>query len=116
MKEDAMDVKVVRKDDARVFMEGPELCREYIVTPRITFGTSRLLPGQRGDIDKGHPASHEVFFVVKGHVMLFVETTKAYYELHEQDMILMPESVPHTLINVGETEAVISWSKAPSEL
>ena len=111
-----MDVKVIKKQDAKVFMDGPELCREYLVTPKITFGTSRLLPGQRGDIDKGHPDSHEVFFVVKGHVVLFVESTKKYYELNEQDMILMPEGVPHTLINVGEDEAVISWSKAPSEI
>jgi mannose-6-phosphate isomerase-like protein (cupin superfamily) len=110
-----MDVKVVRKDEARVFMEGQELCREYVMTPRIMFGTSRLLPGQRGDVDKGHPASHEVFFVVKGDVVLYVETTNTSYELHEQDAIVMPEGVPHTLINVGLTEAVISWSKAPSQ-
>ena len=38
------------------------------------------------------------------------------YELNEQDAIIMPETVTHTLINIGETEAVISWSKAPSEL
>jgi len=110
-----MEVLVVRKHDARVFMEGPELCREYLVTPKITFGTSRLLPGQRGDIDRGHPDSHEVFFVVKGHVMLYT-SGQQYYELFEQDMILMPEGVPHTLVNVGDCEAVISWSKAPSEL
>ena len=110
-----MDVVVVRKDEARVFMEGPELCREYIVTPKITFGSSRLLPGERGDIDPGHAASHEVFFVSRGHVMLYVKSTNRYYELHEQDAILMPEGTPHTLINVGTEEAVITWSKAPSE-
>jgi mannose-6-phosphate isomerase-like protein (cupin superfamily) len=113
--EEGMDVKVIRKNDAKVFMEGPELCREYLVTEKITFGTSRLLPGQRGDIDPGHPASHEVFFVVKGHVVLYTKDGQ-YYELFEQDAILMPETVPHTLINVGDQEAIISWSKAPSEL
>jgi mannose-6-phosphate isomerase-like protein (cupin superfamily) len=110
-----MEVVVVRKQDAKVFMEGPEVCREYLVTPKITFGTSRLLPGQRGDIDPGHADSHEVFFVVKGHVILYTDK-QTYYELFEQDMILMPEGVPHTLINIGDCEAVISWSKAPSEL
>ena len=111
-----MDVKVVRKLDTKISLEGPEVCREYFVTPKITFGTSTLKPGQRGDIDRGHPASHEVFFVVKGHVLLFVESTGANYELFAEDAIIMPETVPHTLINIGDEDAVISWSKAPSEL
>ncbi len=111
-----METTVIRKTDAKVFMEGPELCREYIVTPRITFGTSRLLPGQRGDIDPGHPESHEIFFVSKGHVLLYVESTDISYELFTEDAILMPEGVPHTLINIGDEEAIITWSKAPSEL
>ena len=92
------------------------MCRKYFETEKLTFGTSTLLPGQRGDIDPGHAQSHEVFFVVRGHVLLLVETTGELYELFEQDAIIMPETVPHTLINIGTEEAVISWSKAPSEL
>ena len=57
-----------------------------------------------------------MFFVVKGHVLLMCEKEGWLYELNEQDAIIMPETVTHTLINIGETEAVISWSKAPSEL
>ena len=110
-----VDVKSVRKNEARLFLEGVEVCREYMLTPKITFGTSTLQPGQRGDIDPGHADSHEVFFIVKGHVLLLVETTGATYELFEHDAILMPETVPHTLINIGSEEAVISWSKAPSD-
>lgn len=110
-----MEVTVVRRRETKIFTEGPEVCREYFVTPKITFGTSTLKPGQRGDIDPGHADSHEVFFVVKGHVLLFVESTDMYYELFEQDAIIMPETVPHTLINIGDVEAVISWSKAPSD-
>ena len=111
-----MDVKVVRKGETKITLEGPEVCREYFVTPKITFGTSMLKPGERGDIDRGHPDSHEVFFVSKGHVLLYVETTGVSYELFEEDAIIMPESVPHTLINIGDVDAVVSWSKAPSEL
>ncbi|MFA6934913.1 MAG: cupin domain-containing protein [Sphaerochaetaceae bacterium] len=110
-----MEVKIVRKAEARVFLEGPEVCREYFVTPKITFGTSCLKPGQRGDIDPGHPASHEVFFVTKGHVLLYTKD-KAHYELFAEDAIIMPEGVPHTLINIGDEDAIITWSKAPSEL
>lgn len=111
-----MDIKIIKKKEAKVFMEGPEVCREYLTTPKITFGTSRLLPGERGDIDPGHPESHEVFFVAKGHVLLYVESMDKYFELFEEDLILMPEGVPHTLINIGDEEALVSWSKAPSEM
>lgn len=111
-----METTVVKKRDARLFLEGAEVCREYFVTDKITFGTSTLLPGQRGDIDPGHADSHEVFFVVKGHVLLLTGTAGAVYELFAQDAIIMPESIPHTLVNIGDEEAVISWSKAPSEL
>jgi uncharacterized cupin superfamily protein len=86
-----MEVQIIKKIDARIFLEGPELCREYMVTPKITFGTSTLKPGQRGDIDRGHSDSHEIFFVVRGQVLLFVESTGKYYELFEQDAILIPE-------------------------
>ncbi len=110
-----MDIKVVRKKEARSFLEGPEHCREYLKTDKITFGSSTLLPGQRGAIDKGHPGSHEIFFVSRGRVLMFVEERDEYFELEEQDIILMPEGVSHTLINVGEETAVVTWSLAPSE-
>ena len=110
-----MEVKVVKQRSAKNWYEGPELCREYFVTDKITLGTSTLEPGQTGDIDWGHPNSHEIFFVVKGKVVLRTPNDAARYELEEGDAILMPESVPHELTNVGDTTAVISWSKAPSE-
>jgi mannose-6-phosphate isomerase-like protein (cupin superfamily) len=105
--------KVVRRKDARNFMEGDEHCREYVSTGKVTFGTSTLHPGQRGLVDNGHSDSHEVFFVVQGHVLLHTEGSK-YYELEEGDAILIPEGVPHTLLNVGEQTAILSWSCAPS--
>ncbi len=110
-----MEIKVVRKKEARNFLEGEEHCREYLKTGKITFGTSTLLPGQRGTVDKGHAKSHEIFFVSRGRVLLHVPDRNEYFELGEQDIILMPEGVPHTLINVGEETAVVSWSLAPSE-
>ncbi len=108
-----MEVKVVRRRDARNFMEGPEHCREYLKTDKILFGTSTIPPGQRGVIDNGHPHSHEVFFVSRGRVLLYVKEKEQYIELEEEDVILMPEGVDHTLINVGEQTAVVTWSMAP---
>jgi mannose-6-phosphate isomerase-like protein (cupin superfamily) len=67
-------------------------------------------------VDKGHAKSHEIFFVSRGQVLLHVPDRNEYFELHEQDIILMPEGVPHTLINVGEETAVISWSLASSRV
>ncbi len=110
-----MDIVVKRKAEARAYMDGEEVCREYLKTGKITFGTSTLLPGQRGTVDQGHADSHEIFFVARGHVMLHVPDRNQYFELHEEDIILMPEAVPHTLINIGQETAIISWSMAPSE-
>ena len=105
--------RIIRQSEARNFMEGPEHCREYVKTARLWFGTSSLQVGERGAIDPGHANSEEVFFVCKGHVLLFDE--KQYYELHAGDAILIPEGLPHTLINVGEETAVIAWAGAPGQ-
>jgi len=105
--------RIIRAIEARTFMEGPELCREYIKTPKMWLGTSALLPGQRGAIDRGHPNSQEVFYCCQGHVLLYDEQT--YYELFSGDSIFIPEDLPHTLINIGEETAVLVWAGAPGE-
>lgn len=105
--------QIIRAREARTFMEGPELCREYLRTPKMWLGTSTLQPGQRGAIDIGHKVSQEVFYCCKGHVLLFDE--QKYYELEEGDAIFIPEGLPHTLINIGEETAVLVWAGAPGE-
>ena len=109
-----MEVKVIRAGEARVFMDGPEVCREYEKTGKLTFGTSTLLPGQTGGIDPGHPKSHEIFYVSRGQVLMHIPETSHWYELLEGDIILIPEGVPHQLSNIGTEKAVITWSCAPS--
>lgn len=105
--------QVVRLKDAESFMEGDEHCRHYVSTGRITFGTSSLPPGQRGAVDTGHPTSHEVFFVIRGHVLINTEG-REHFELWAGDAIVIPEGIPHTLINVGDEPALVSWSAAPT--
>jgi mannose-6-phosphate isomerase-like protein (cupin superfamily) len=102
---------IVRQGEARNFMEGAEHCREYVKTEKLWLGTSTLPPGARGNIDPGHANSQEVFFVCRGHVLLFDEVQ--YYELFEGDAIFIPETLPHTLINIGEESAIIAWAGAP---
>jgi oxalate decarboxylase/phosphoglucose isomerase-like protein (cupin superfamily) len=109
-----MGAKVVHVSETRVFLEGSEVCREYFKTGKITFGSSTLLAGQSGTVDPGHPVSHEVFFVSRGHVLLSNPTTKTVYELKEGDAILIPEGEPHELINIGAKKAIVTWSCAPS--
>ena len=106
---------VVKEDQAEVFLDGVEVCRCYISTDKITFGTSTLQPGQTGGIDPGHPVSHEVFFVSRGTVLMRNPNSGKCYELHERDIILVEEGEPHELTNIGTDLAVISWSMAPSQ-
>jgi uncharacterized cupin superfamily protein len=108
-----LTAKIVRSTEARTFLEGPEICREFVNLPRMWLGTSTLPPGQRGNIDRGHKNSVEVFYICLGHVLLYDE--KQYYELFAGDAILIPETLPHTLINIGEEIAVIVWAGAPGE-
>ena len=109
-----MEVKVIKEDQSRVFMDGSEVCREYTVTGKITFGSSTLLPGQTGGVDPGHPNSHEIFFVSHGEVLMHTPNNGKYYKLSEGDIIIIPEGVPHQLTNIGTQKAVITWSCAPS--
>lgn len=108
-----MSQKIVTARDAKLFLEGPEVCRQYYRTQRITFGTSELQPGQTGAVDVGHADSEEVFYVVKGTVLLMCG--EELYELHERDAMLIPPTMPHRLTNIGDCLAVVSWSMAPSE-
>lgn len=104
---------VVRQAEARAFMEGDEFCRHYVTTEKITFGTSTLQPGQRGGLDSGHPDAHEVWFCIAGHVLIDVGEGE-FVQLWTGDVVVMPEGVPHTVVNVGDTPAYLSWSLAPS--
>lgn len=106
-------MKIIRPEDARLFMDGPEVCREYLVTEKITFGTSTLLPGQTGATDPGHPEGHEVFFCSRGHVIVYNRDSDRHYELKEGDILFIEEGEPHQISNVGLETAVVTWSCAP---
>jgi quercetin dioxygenase-like cupin family protein len=103
--------KIIRRTEARTFMEGPELCREYVKTPKMWLGTSTLPPGQRGSIDPGHPVSEETFICCQGHVLIYDE--QQYYELEAGDALFIPEGVPHTIVNIGQETAILVWAGAP---
>jgi mannose-6-phosphate isomerase-like protein (cupin superfamily) len=103
--------EVVRAAEARSFMEGDELCREYLRERRMWFGTSTLAPGERGDVDPGHASSVEVFFCCQGQVIM--NDGERDYELSSGDAVIVPQGLPHALANVGSVTAVLVWAGAP---
>lgn len=109
-------MKVVRKNETVISLDGPEVVREYIQTGKITFGSSTLLPGQTGGVDSGHPQSHEIFYVSRGHIIMRNPDSGKHFELCEGDIILVEEGEPHELTNIGMEPAVITWSCAPSHI
>jgi mannose-6-phosphate isomerase-like protein (cupin superfamily) len=109
------EIKIVRKGDARNFLEDEEHCRYYVNTGKLVFGTSHLLPGKRGAVDKGHQTGDEVFYVARGRVICFFPEKKVYQELNEGDIVIIPPREPHQLINTSTEEAVVTWSLAPPD-
>lgn len=104
---------LVPQSEARLFFEGAEVCREYLREPRMWFGVSQLEQGQRGDVDPGHPSSVEVFYCSQGTVE--VEDGRRSYLLRAGDALVIPPSLPHTIVNVGDTQAIVVWAGAPGE-
>jgi mannose-6-phosphate isomerase-like protein (cupin superfamily) len=104
---------VVRPDQARSFLEGDDLCREYLRDGRMWFGTSTLQPGEHGDVDPGHVSSVEVFFCAQGHVVM--NDGRRDYELESGDAVVVPPGLPHALTNIGDVTAVLVWAGAPGE-
>lgn len=104
---------IIKRADAKVSLDGPEVCRDYCRTDKLWFGTSELLPGQTGGIDPGHPISHEIFFVSKGIVIVRNTETNCCYELHEGDILMIEEGEPHEVTNIGMERALIAWCGGP---
>lgn len=108
-------MKKIRKLNAKVSLDGPEVCREYVRTEKMWFGTSELLPGQTGGIDQGHPVSHEVFFAARGHVIVRNPESGNFYELEESEALLIEEGEPHEITNIGTVPALIIWAGGPTD-
>lgn len=106
-------MRIIHPDEAVFYMDGPEVCRQYLSTEKITFGTSTLLAGQTGETDAGHPEAHEIFYCSRGHVAVFNRDSGRYYELEEGDILLIEEGEPHRISNIGTGIAVVAWSCAP---
>ncbi len=67
--------------------------------------------GSTGDKPYSHGASHELFFVIQGHVELTLGDER--HELSAGDSIEYPSSVPHKTVNIGKEPAEVMWMIAP---
>jgi mannose-6-phosphate isomerase-like protein (cupin superfamily) len=110
-----VDIQVVRKDDAKSFMEGDEFCRQYYKTDKLLFGTSKLAPGKKGGVDPGHKIGYEIFYAAKGRVICSFSKANRQVELSEGDIVIIPPGEPHELTNNGTEEALVVWSLAPPD-
>ena len=108
-----METKVVKPEETRIFMEGQEVDREYFHTDKLVFGTSELMPGQTGAVDPGHAISHEVFYVVRGTVLL--RCGDRLYELKEGMALSIPPTMPRRLTNMWEGKCIGRWSRVLGE-
>lgn len=108
-------IVVTKKDDAKIWMEDQEICREYYKTEKITFGMSELPLGAVGALDPGHSEADEVFFCVQGNVLCYVPEDDRYYRVSQGDAMLITPNKGHKLYNIGETTAILTWSCAPHQ-
>jgi quercetin dioxygenase-like cupin family protein len=106
------NIKVIKENETRNFMEGDEHCKLYIDTDKIVFGTSTLLPGRKGAVDPGHKDAYEIFFVAKGTVLCNFPDASVFERLEEGDAVLIPPPRPHALVNIGESTAIVVWAQA----
>ena len=104
-------VQVVREGEAKVFYEGPELCREYFRNDDIWFGSSTVNPGDTGAVDPGHVGAWEVFFVVSGEGVLDDGTNE--YPVSAGDTVTFPPEVPHRIHNRSDAPVVMVWAGGP---
>lgn len=107
------NAEVIKRSEARVFMEGPEECRDYVRNDAVWFGTSLVPVGATGGTDPGHAESWEVFYVAAGNVTVHVGSRS--HELAQGDAMSIPPGVPHTITNVGAVPALVCWAGAPGE-
>ena len=104
---------IVRKKDAKNWLEDDELCHLYREDQDMVFGTSYIEPGKIGAVDPGHARGKEVFYCALGKVI--VEFSKEKIELSAGDAVIIPLNEPHKLINKFDTPTLIVWSLAPPD-
>ena len=106
-------MKYIKADKARLFMEDPEICREYLLTTRIFLGLSTLSPGETGEVDFGHPLLEKMFYVNERSITIAGPISGNFVDLQKRDTVFIPTFVQHQIINTGKIDAIVTWSCSP---
>ncbi|MGV9862753.1 cupin domain-containing protein [Rhodococcus koreensis] len=104
---------IVRESDAKVFYEGPELCREYLRNDDLWFGSSLVQPGETGAVDTGHADSWEIFYCVAGEGI--IDDGENEYPLSAGDTLAIPPTIPHRIHNRGTEPVLMVLAGGPGE-
>lgn len=104
---------VIRRNDAKSFYEGPELCHEYFRNEALWFGSSLVQPGDTGAIDTGHEVSWEIFYCVSGEAV--IDDGQNEYALFAGDALAVPPAVPHRIHNRSDEPVLMVWAGGPGE-
>ncbi len=105
--------KLLRGLEAQALIEGDEFVRKYFHTGKLVFAVSWIQPGQRSALDPGHVGAEEVCFVASGRIALAFPDQDLVYEMEAGDGVLIPDSVAHEMVGLGDVAATVVWSAAP---
>lgn len=107
------EIKLLKKGDGEILLEGDEVTEVYCNTGKICFAVSTLLPGQRASVDQGHKDADEVCYVVQGTILMQIPGEETNYILNEGDALLIPPTIPHFSVNIGTVPSIAVWACAP---
>jgi transcriptional regulator with XRE-family HTH domain len=107
--------RVLRKE-SRPSLAFGSLGRKYLLTPRplehLEIFVGELDPGgSTGDEPYTHGDSEELFMVLSGRV--HIQLGDDVHELEEGDSIDYRSSVPHRVVNAGDSPAEVMWVISP---
>ncbi len=108
-----MEARIMKNGEGEFIIEGEECTQIYFRTDKMVFSISTLLPGQKACLDKGHKDSHEICYVIKGTLIMYLPEKNKYFHLNPGDAILIPDGEPHYSVNVGEEKSLAAWACAP---
>jgi len=108
--------RVIKRGQGKIIMEGDELTEIYAFTDKIVFSVGTLLPGQRACLGFGHKNADEICYVIQGKIVIHFPDEEEYHLLETGDAILIPPSVSHYSINVGEEKSITVWAGAGPDM
>jgi mannose-6-phosphate isomerase-like protein (cupin superfamily) len=109
---------MITADKMKMFIYTPEMPHSsdlnWLIasTERMTVGKYQLAPGSTFDPVDVH-AGDEIYYILKGTIVMLNPKTGQTEEVREGETILLPKEAPHKAYNFTNEEAVILFVIAP---